>query len=362
MNGEEKTRKERVRENLRMFEDKIPEKYLDLIMETREDGLRHPLFYSLSHPSIALKLAESVNTIKEENEEKYLPKILSKLLSASEWLEQQLVIFEIIAAAFYFSKFRNKKDVRVEWERKFPSGEKRSGISIIRKGADTVRLEVINDKKISHDKRFRTMRSLQLLLGEKPLDNERQYVYVIRYPETGKKFWKAGFAEKDVDGAAEFIRKLQGKAEGKYSFPDEKNCLLKIDKKEHGDDILYPSRFDIVSSFLKENGRIRDIIRDTACRQLLFEEINFILLPAFGGMGDEDIEEKFLGKELMENLEDSAKPVSRRPTGAVNLIEREGCATVHGLIHSSFNYSGKKVIYNPLSETEEDLAGLINHS
>ncbi len=360
MDGKQKTDEEKVRTNIELFENRLPKKYLDLIMGEGDSGMRHPLFNSLCHPLIYPRLTAAINIIKERDKEKYLPKILSKLLSSSGWWEQQLVIFEIIIAAFYFKKFKDSKETMVEWERKFPSGEKRSGISIIGADKDTIRIEVIKEEGLSHDKRFQLMDKLQALLEKNLSRDETKYLYIISLPESQKGLLGKYFTGKDITRAAEFISRLEKEREGKYFFPDKKNRLLEIDKKEYSSTASFTSRFDIVSSFLKENKRLRNAVKDTACSNLLFEEINFIFLPDFGGMEDKDVSESFLGEEDRKSARNGAKPIFRRPTGAVNVTDQEGCATVHGLIHSSLNYSAKKIIYNPLSEIEEKIIGLIN--
>lgn len=351
-----------VKENLQVFENKVPQKYLDLLLQKQIRYSQHGLFFSLCNPAIYPCLLEAIEVIKRYDKPRYFPKAINKLVKGSGWIDQQGAVAEVIIVGYYVKKFAKDKKIKVEWERKISNSSKVMDISLLGL-SKPVNIEVTAKDR---DERFRKhfeLRDKVKVAIEQTAENfpDQHYSYIFSLV-TEEKDGKAitDFSEKHIQSFIDFIFEMRNKGEGEYDFiiGGEKLASIKITKLNKLDR-EYATHLDMWSGFMKDEKRLRNRIVDKAKDQLPQDEVNFVFIPNLGNFDDISFQEAFLGKEQWHIGREGIRGVSRKPDGAIQVTAGEGYSPVHGLMWSGWDYLKKKTILNPLLEIEDELVDLV---
>jgi len=353
-----------VKQNLKIFEGRIPDKVKNLLFDKVLRIEQHGLFFSLCDPYIYPFLLKAIESIKKYDYSKYFPKAVSKLVKNYDWFSQQAAVAEIIVAGYYFEKFRNDGSITVEWERRVPGTNRNVDISLL--GLDIlVNIEVTGKSKDirirkHYDLRYRTKIEIEKEIEKLP-DQKYSYIFSIGKKRNNRVSNQGSF-EEHIPGFVNFILESRKKGQGKYNFEVDGKTIATVEiknlqrlKREYAD-----SYRDIWFGWLKDYKRLMNVIVDKAKNQLCPGEINFIYILNLSMFDDLDFQEAFLGKELYHvDINSNTAQLSGRKDGAVNIINKKGYPTVHGLIYSKWDYSKKKIIVNPLVKLEEKILSLI---
>jgi len=350
---------ELVKERLSIFEGRIPQKHLDSLLADQPKEEKHALFYFLSNSRSFPVIKECLEIIKQFNKKKYLPKVLSKLLGASRWLNQQKAVFEMIVASYYFQKFMEKKPIFVEWERETLWGKKLTGVSL--SGLDKiVHLEVMNLADVPEiQKKQQLLYKLQIELESQENLKGDGYFYIINLFSNKKYKLTSSFSQKNIPDFVDFVPQSKEEGAGKYFFPNTENpsAYLEIKKISDIQDGIV-SRFDVWSEALKGK-KMRELMVSNSCENLFSEEDNFLFLPNLGGVEEEDVRNAFLGEKKREDIPSGLRAAPREPNGAINRVYEKGCPSCHALIYSGLNYEKRGMVSNPLLPREDKIFEII---
>ncbi len=352
-----------VKENIKVFEDRIPKRVLILLFNRQVRLYQHSLFFSLCNPSVYPHLLETLEAIKKYNKHTFFPKAISKLTRSSDRLGQQAAVAEVLAVGYYCKKFLGEKTIKVTWERKIEATGKKMDISLLGLSYP-VNIEVTvkhEDERMRYhfDLRYKIKVAIEGMIAELP---DQQYSYLFSIV-TNKKNGETitTFSEKDISDFVEFIASMRRNGPGEYEFSvsNEKLATVRIQKlnklkKE------YAAHMDMWAGFLKDEKRIRNTIVDKAENQLPKDEINFVYLPSLSDFDEIDFQEAFLGKEQWHFRKDAnIRGFSRKPDGVVQVISEKDFSPIYGLIWSGWDYAQKKVVLNPLLSVDEKVQELI---
>jgi len=354
-----------VKQNLKIFDGRIPKDLQSLLFNKQLRLEQYGLFFSLCDPYIYPYLLKAIESIKKYNYSKYLPKVVNKLVKNCDWFSHQTTVAEIIVAGYYFEKFMNDSSIIVEWERKVSETNKSVDVSLLG-GDKPINIEVTGkseDIRIREyfNLRYRVKTEIEKEVRKLP-DQKYSYIFSI-CTKRGDGVSEKNFFEKYIPNFVNFILESRQKGLGKYSFEVDGKTLATVEikelerlKSEYAD-----SYRDIWVGWLKDYKRLKNIIVDKAKNQLCPNDINFIYIPNLSNFDDIDFQEAFLGKELYYvDINSKETRFSREKDGAINIINEKGYPIVNGVIYSKWDYSKKKMIINPLINLDKRVLSLIS--
>lgn len=341
-----------VRKNLAVFEGRL-DRLKPTLLKTAIRSEQHNLFFSLCNPAIYPHLIEAINSIKSYDKHTYFPKAVSKLQNQSKSLGHKQSVAEVIAAGHYFSKFLNDKGVRVEWE---PQSQ-RHDISLILKNK-TVNIEITSlaeEEKVRNHLDLRYKVKVEL---EKKLQSltPQKYCYIFALSKEYLTPSEIGdfvdfMLESREKGVGTYTNKVRGKEIGKVE-------VRKLNKLKEE----YAASIDIWSGFKNDSERLAKAITEKSRRQLPSTGSNFVFISTLGDLtfDDYDIQQGFWGTEQLHlNKEGDLIGTSRADDGAIHAINRRKLSPVCAVMYSSWDYSKKKIYYNPLEAVDEEALNLV---
>jgi len=347
-----------VRQNLEIFENRIPQKLIDLLLSKQIRIEQHGLFFSLCDDSIYPFLLEALKNIKKYNINKYFPKAVSKLTNNYEWFPQRTAIAEIIVVGYYFKKYLNNDSFNIEWERKVTETGKSVDVSILDKEKNKyLNIEVtgkMEDERIrTHfDLRYKTKLEIEKRI-EKFSDQKYNYIFSIL---NKRKQGSEKLFEKHINDFIDFIAEVREAGIGKYTFivDGKKLATVEINKLNRLDREYAAFHKDSWFGWMKDYKRLRHVIINKAKKQLPSDEINFVYIPNLSKFDDIVFQEAFLGKEICHvNLENGDTELSRKADGVVSILKDKNYSPIYGLIYSKLDYAKKNLLINPLIKCEE---------
>lgn len=355
---------ELVKVNLKVFEDRIPKRYVSLLLNKTKRIDQHGLFFSLCNPAIYTLLIKALCSIKKYDRPQFFPKAISKLTQSYSNIDQQATVAELIVVGYYCNKYLNNKNIKVEWERIVPISGKKMDVTLLGY-KKPVNIEITakdRDKRIRdfYDLRYEVKVALEQKI-ETLVPQKFCYIFSILTEEKDGEQFVSDFTEKHITRFVEFVCKVRQKGEGKYYFVIRGKRLAVVEiRKLNKLKREFSSQMDMWSGFMKDENRLRNRIIEKASSQLPQDEINFIYIPNLAWLDDIDFQEAFLGKEHWHlNKKGQVLGMTRGQDGAITIIKEEQYSPVCGLIYSGWDYSKKKLIRNPLVNFDGEILELV---
>lgn len=357
----EKEELTKVLNRIKIFNNKLPKKYLDSFNNIKLRKKQHPLFFTLLNDEKNFYLQKAISSIKKYNKAKYYNKAIKKLIEDGSYLNHCGALAEIIVVGYYLNKFRNKSKIEVVWERNIPNSKKNIDITIIDKIKINIEITGIHeDERIREhfDLRYKIKNKITQVIEK---NKEQKYSYgfsLFKQDEKEIVNWNDIMINKLI----KFIYQVRKNGVGKYQFMHDNIVIAfveinKLNKLKNE----YAYSLDIWSGITEESKRIKNKILDKAKVQLPKNEYNFICIPTLSGFTDEiDFLQAFLGQEQY-HIRQNIKKIrfSRKNNGTITLIEKRNLSPIYGLIYTNLDYSKKKIIINPLKKVSKSIINTI---
>lgn len=343
-----------VRQHIRVFEGKIPEKIIKLLLTPQERHSQHGLFYSLCDPRIATHLIKALQDIKDYNSS-FFTKAVTKLVNDPDKLNHPANVAEIVVVGYYCNKFMDHKSICVKWERNIGNGNRNVDLSLLGHKLP-INIEITGLHQDAYIRRHFDLRNAIKVAIERVLLtlSDPKFSYIFSVPEDSH------FQEADIDGLVKFIIQKRADGEGLYTYENEGEKLASVEiKKLNTSKEEYADDSDMWTGWLNDDERLRSKVVEKAKNQLPNNEINYVCVPNLAGFDTIDVEEAFLGKEQWHlNSKGDLLGMSRRTDGAVFIIKECNFSPVHALIHFKWNYQDKKIVYSPFDSVDEEVKSI----
>lgn len=344
-----------VKQNIKIFDGRIPERIVKLLLTPQERHSQHSLFYSLCDPRISTHLMKALKDIKNYNLS-FFTKAVTKLVNDPDRLNHPANVAEIVVVGYYCNKFVDHKSIHVKWERNVGNGNRNVDLSLLGHKLP-INIEITGLHQDAHIRRhFDLGNTIKVVLERFLLTiSDPKFSFVFSIPE------ESNFQEVDIDGFVKFILRKREDGEGVYTYQKNDKKLASVEiKKLNTLTEEYATDVDMFTGWLNDDKRLKSKIVEKARDQLPNNEINFICVPNLAGFDTMDMEEAFLGKEQWcLNSKGDFMGKFRKRDGAVFIIQENNYSPVQGLIAFTKDYSKKKIIDNPLTVIDEDTKKII---
>lgn len=342
------TRKEeiaQVRENLCVFDGKLPRKLVTELLKVQYRQKQHGLFYSLSCPSVYPSLLKALTDIKSYKQGKYFPKAIKKLIGAHDWHLQMTAVSEIIAVGYYCCKYQNNSKFEVIWERRLLNGKSNVDISVtglkVPINIEITALGFDAKQKYFFDTRFEIKDKIDTELSKITTPK-----YILKFSLNINII-----PENIIDKFATFAIECRHKGEGRYNFSYDNNyngfvIVEKVSKSPHE----FSFCTNPYSAILQDDSRIREKIIEKINTQLPEGEVNFVCISNLGMFDYDDYVDALFGKEQW----------TYRGRQLISVSRTKRFPNVSGVIYFKWDFSEKKVFYNPSLTISKQIQNVVS--
>jgi hypothetical protein len=301
---------------------------------------QHGLFWLMLDINKYQTIKQSLGVISNYENGKYLNKAINKLKSYNDSVQYNANVAEMVIVAYYMNLYPKKGNII--WERKIPNTQKSVDITLyVYPKPINIEVTGISDSyqiRGFHIDRYTIKDQLEPLI----IDNYNpKYSYLITFDDVRL---NSETSNLDINKLALFINKSKLNGVGNYSYniENEPRAKLKISllnkrKKE------YIADMTIYSGLVRDSLRIQSKVIEKAKNQLISlpdNEINFIIVPNFAMLDNEDYIEAMYGLCVVRvNPNDHNDfEYGYADDGVSAITEKDGYAKIHAIIKSSFNY------------------------